>query len=87
MDIGCYAEFAQAFVTFVSDNSVLRRVVAGVMASKEIIMLLCLLALGIIHGYIWITIMHVDIICEYTMTDCWYVSYFLLLPLHSRNCS
>ncbi|KAF3852079.1 hypothetical protein F7725_005434 [Dissostichus mawsoni] len=29
-DIGCYAEFAQAFVTFVSDNSVLRRVVAGV---------------------------------------------------------
>uniref|UniRef100_A0A671X2G2 Choline transporter-like protein n=1 Tax=Sparus aurata TaxID=8175 RepID=A0A671X2G2_SPAAU len=45
VDIGCYAEFAQAFVTFVSDNSVLRRVVAGVMASKEIIMLLCLLAL------------------------------------------
>ncbi|KAL3067061.1 hypothetical protein OYC64_016917 [Pagothenia borchgrevinki] len=44
-DIGCYAEFAQAFVTFVSDNSVLRRVVAGVMASKEIIMGLCLLAL------------------------------------------
>ncbi|XP_010780908.1 choline transporter-like protein 1 isoform X2 [Notothenia coriiceps] len=40
----CYAEFAQAFVTFVSDNSVLRRVVAGVMASKEIIMGLCLLA-------------------------------------------
>ncbi|KAI4833120.1 hypothetical protein KUCAC02_016037 [Chaenocephalus aceratus] len=44
-DISCYAEFAQAFVTFVSDNSVLRRVVAGVMASKEIIMGLCLLAL------------------------------------------
>ncbi|XP_068178047.1 choline transporter-like protein 1 [Antennarius striatus] len=45
VDIGCYAEFAQAFVTFVSDNSVLRRVIAGVMASKEIIMGLCLLAL------------------------------------------
>lgn len=45
VDISCYAEFAQAFVTFVSDNSVLRRVVAGVMASKDIIMGLCLLAL------------------------------------------
>ncbi|XP_070844398.1 choline transporter-like protein 1 [Chaetodon trifascialis] len=45
VDIGCYAEFAQAFVTFVSDNSVLRRVIAGVMASKEIIMGLCVLAL------------------------------------------
>ena len=46
MDVACYAEFAKAFITFVSDNSVLYRVVAGVMASKEIIMGLCLLALG-----------------------------------------
>ncbi|KAM9362675.1 choline transporter-like protein 1 isoform 2-T2 [Symphorus nematophorus] len=45
VDVGCYAEFAQAFVTFISDNTVLRRVIAGVMASKEIIMGLCLLAL------------------------------------------
>uniref|UniRef100_A0A3B4T378 Choline transporter-like protein n=1 Tax=Seriola dumerili TaxID=41447 RepID=A0A3B4T378_SERDU len=45
VDIGCYAEFAQGFITFVSDNTVLRRVIAGVMASKEIIMGLCLLAL------------------------------------------
>ncbi|CAK6977168.1 choline transporter-like protein 1 [Scomber scombrus] len=45
VDITCYAEFAQAFVTFVSDNSVLHRVVTGVMASKEIIMGLCFLAL------------------------------------------
>lgn len=45
VDIACYAEFVQAFVTFVSDNSVLHRVAAGVMASKEIIMGLCLLAL------------------------------------------
>eukprot|EP00064_Thunnus_orientalis_P003766 superscaffoldBa00000321_g3777 len=45
VDIGCYAEFAQAFMTFVSDNNVLRRVVAGVMASKDIIMGLCVLAL------------------------------------------
>ncbi|XP_047220239.1 choline transporter-like protein 1 isoform X1 [Girardinichthys multiradiatus] len=44
-DIGCYAEFAQAFMTFVSDNTVLRRVVAGVLTSKEIIMGLCVLAL------------------------------------------
>ncbi|XP_068445021.1 choline transporter-like protein 1 isoform X2 [Clinocottus analis] len=45
VDIDCYAKFAQAFITFVSDNSVLRRVIAGVMASKEIIMGLCVLAL------------------------------------------
>ncbi|KAM4751113.1 choline transporter-like protein 1 [Anableps anableps] len=45
VDVGCYAEFAQAFITFVSDNTVLRRVVAGVMTSKEIIMGLCVLAL------------------------------------------
>ncbi|XP_038124980.1 choline transporter-like protein 1 [Cyprinodon tularosa] len=45
VDISCYAEFAQAFITFVNDNTVLRRVVAGVMTSKEIIMGLCVLAL------------------------------------------
>uniref|UniRef100_A0A672FM74 Choline transporter-like protein n=1 Tax=Salarias fasciatus TaxID=181472 RepID=A0A672FM74_SALFA len=45
VDISCYAEFAQAFITFVNDNTVLRRVIAGVMASKEIIMGLCMLAL------------------------------------------
>ncbi|XP_041839842.1 choline transporter-like protein 1 [Melanotaenia boesemani] len=44
-DISCYADFAQAFIMFVSDNTVLRRVIAGVMASKEIIMGLCVLAL------------------------------------------
>uniref|UniRef100_A0A8C6K898 Choline transporter-like protein n=1 Tax=Nothobranchius furzeri TaxID=105023 RepID=A0A8C6K898_NOTFU len=44
-DLGCYVEFAQAFITFVSDNTALRRVVAGVVTSKEIIMGLCLLAL------------------------------------------
>lgn len=45
VDIACYAEFLQAFVTFVSDNSVLHRIATGVMASKEIIMGLCVLAL------------------------------------------
>lgn len=45
-DISCYSKFAEAFISFVSDNSVVHRVVAGVMTSKEIIMGLCLLALG-----------------------------------------
>lgn len=45
-NITCYAEFMQAFSTFVNDNTVLPRVIAGVLASKEIIMGLCLLALG-----------------------------------------
>lgn len=46
MEIGCYAEFFQGFITFVSDNTVLRRVLAGVVTSKEVIIGLCLLALG-----------------------------------------
>lgn len=50
MDISCYAQFAEAFVTFVSDNNMLHRVIAGVMASKEIIMGLCVLALGTVHS-------------------------------------
>lgn len=45
-NITCYAEFMQAFATFVNDNTVLPRVIAGVLASKEIIIGLCLLALG-----------------------------------------
>uniref|UniRef100_A0AAX7UNA5 Choline transporter-like protein n=1 Tax=Astatotilapia calliptera TaxID=8154 RepID=A0AAX7UNA5_ASTCA len=46
-DISCYTQFAKAFMTFVSDNTVLQRVISGVMASKEIIIGLCILALGI----------------------------------------
>uniref|UniRef100_A0A667ZI47 Choline transporter-like protein n=1 Tax=Myripristis murdjan TaxID=586833 RepID=A0A667ZI47_9TELE len=45
VDISCYAKFAEAVVTFVGDNSVLHRLIAGVAASKEIIIGLCLLAL------------------------------------------
>uniref|UniRef100_A0A8C7X7P2 Choline transporter-like protein n=1 Tax=Oryzias sinensis TaxID=183150 RepID=A0A8C7X7P2_9TELE len=45
MEIGCYAEFFQGFITFVSDNTVLRRVLAGVVTSKEVIIGLCVLAL------------------------------------------
>uniref|UniRef100_A0A672YBI3 Choline transporter-like protein n=1 Tax=Sphaeramia orbicularis TaxID=375764 RepID=A0A672YBI3_9TELE len=48
---------------FVSDNSVLHWVTAGVMASKEIIMGLCVLALGIIClFYIWPTVLLVWIL-------------------------
>ncbi|XP_031170453.2 choline transporter-like protein 1 isoform X3 [Sander lucioperca] len=47
LDISCYAKFAEAVVTFVGDNSVLHRLVAGVAASKEIIIGLCVLALGL----------------------------------------
>ncbi|XP_036289035.1 choline transporter-like protein 1 isoform X9 [Pipistrellus kuhlii] len=45
VNISCYAKFAEALITFVSDNSVLHRLISGVMASKEIILGLCLLSL------------------------------------------
>ncbi|XP_028661666.1 choline transporter-like protein 1 [Erpetoichthys calabaricus] len=45
VDVSCYAKFAEALITFVSDNSVLHRLISGVMTSKEIIMGLCLLSL------------------------------------------
>ncbi|XP_077461946.1 choline transporter-like protein 1 [Stigmatopora argus] len=44
-DVSCYAELALSFFTFISDNNVFRRVVAGVMASKDIIIGLCVLSL------------------------------------------
>uniref|UniRef100_A0A8C2G4Q3 Choline transporter-like protein n=1 Tax=Cyprinus carpio TaxID=7962 RepID=A0A8C2G4Q3_CYPCA len=53
VDISCYARFAEAFITFVSDNSVVHRVIAGVMTSKEIIMGLCLLALALIRWLLY----------------------------------
>uniref|UniRef100_A0A3Q3KFQ7 Choline transporter-like protein n=1 Tax=Monopterus albus TaxID=43700 RepID=A0A3Q3KFQ7_MONAL len=46
VDISCYGKFAEAVVTFVGDNSVLHRLIAGVAASKEIIIGLCVFALG-----------------------------------------
>ncbi|RXM96335.1 Choline transporter-like protein 1 [Acipenser ruthenus] len=45
VDISCYANFAEALITFVSDNSVLHRLISGVMTSKEIIIGLCFLSL------------------------------------------
>jgi len=49
VDVSCYAKFAEAVVTFVGDTSVLHRLIAGVAASKEIIIGLCVLALGKNH--------------------------------------
>lgn len=46
VDVSCYAKFAEAVVTFVGDSSVLHRLIAGVAASKEIIIGLCVFALG-----------------------------------------
>lgn len=46
VNISCYAKFAEALITFVSDNSVLHRLISGVMTSKEIIIGLCFLSLG-----------------------------------------
>ncbi|XP_066576537.1 choline transporter-like protein 1 isoform X2 [Amia ocellicauda] len=45
VDISCYTKFAEALITFVSDNSMLHRLITGVMTSREIIMGLCVLAL------------------------------------------
>ncbi|XP_044514171.1 choline transporter-like protein 1 [Gracilinanus agilis] len=45
VNISCYAKFAEALITFVNDNSVLHRLISGVMTSKEIILGLCLLSL------------------------------------------
>uniref|UniRef100_A0A4W6BRK4 Choline transporter-like protein n=1 Tax=Lates calcarifer TaxID=8187 RepID=A0A4W6BRK4_LATCA len=80
VDIGCYAEFAQAFITFVGDNTVLRRVIAGVMASKEIIMGLCILALGI-H-----MVNNNELLLCYEELLSLFL-FFLLLPQHSFKCS
>lgn len=80
VDVDCYTQFAQAFVTFVSDNSVLRRVIAGVTASKEIIMGLCVFALGNTHGYISPAV-------YMRMCLCLFFFCFLLFPMHSCNCS
>ncbi|XP_046900419.1 choline transporter-like protein 1 isoform X1 [Hypomesus transpacificus] len=67
VDVACYAEFAKAFITFVSDNSVLYRVVAGVMASKEIIMGLCLLAL-VLSMILMVVIRYISMVLVWILT-------------------
>lgn len=46
VNISCYTKFAEALITFVSDSSILHRLISGVMTCKEIILGLCLLSLG-----------------------------------------
>ncbi|XP_066471269.1 choline transporter-like protein 1 isoform X2 [Tiliqua scincoides] len=45
VNISCYAKFAEALITYVSDSSVLHRLISGVMTCREIILGLCLLSL------------------------------------------
>nr|XP_046270303.1 choline transporter-like protein 1 isoform X2 [Scatophagus argus] len=47
VNLDCYVDFAQAAVTFVSDNTLLRRLVTGVMESKGVIVGLCVLAFAL----------------------------------------
>ncbi|XP_038856005.1 choline transporter-like protein 1 isoform X1 [Salvelinus namaycush] len=67
VDISCYAQFAEAFVTFVSDNSMLHRVIAGVMASKEIIMGLCVLAL-VLSIILMVVIRYISVVLVWILT-------------------
>ncbi|XP_008325032.1 choline transporter-like protein 1 isoform X2 [Cynoglossus semilaevis] len=45
LDVSCYTKFAEAVLTFVGDDSFPHRMIAGVAASKEVIIGLCVLAL------------------------------------------
>lgn len=67
VDISCYSKFAEAFITFVSDNSVVHRVVAGVMTSKEIIMGLCLLAL-VLSLIMMVVIRYISVVLVWVLT-------------------
>lgn len=46
LDVSCYSKFAEAMVTFVSEDNSLQRLISSVVASKELIIGLCFLALG-----------------------------------------
>uniref|UniRef100_A0A8C2AH03 Choline transporter-like protein n=1 Tax=Cyprinus carpio TaxID=7962 RepID=A0A8C2AH03_CYPCA len=67
VDISCYAKFAEAFITFVSDNSVVHRVIAGVMTSKDIIMSLCLLAL-VLSLILMVVIRYISVVLVWILT-------------------
>ncbi|KAA0722051.1 Choline transporter-like protein 1 CDw92 [Triplophysa tibetana] len=66
-NISCYSKFAEAFISFVSDNSVVHRVVAGVMTSKEIIMGLCLLAL-VLSLILMFVIRYISVVLVWILT-------------------
>ncbi|XP_035806734.1 choline transporter-like protein 1 isoform X1 [Amphiprion ocellaris] len=68
VDISCYARFAEAVVTFVGDNSVLHRLIAGVAASKEIIIGLCVLAL-VLSMILMVIIRYISAVLVWILTS------------------
>uniref|UniRef100_A0A8C2X2G8 Choline transporter-like protein n=1 Tax=Cyclopterus lumpus TaxID=8103 RepID=A0A8C2X2G8_CYCLU len=68
VDISCYAKFAEAVVTFVGDNSVLHRLIAGVAASKEIIIGLCVLAL-VLSMILMVIIRYISAVLVWILTS------------------
>ncbi|XP_030643907.1 choline transporter-like protein 1 [Chanos chanos] len=66
-DVSCYAKFAEALITFVSDNSVIQRVIAGVMTSKEIILGLCLLSL-VLSLILMVVIRYISVVLVWILT-------------------
>ncbi|KAG7232139.1 hypothetical protein INR49_009497 [Caranx melampygus] len=68
VDVSCYAKFAEAVVTFVGDNSVLHRLIAGVAASKEIIVVLCVLAL-VLSMILMVIIRYISAVLVWILTS------------------
>ncbi|XP_028271336.1 choline transporter-like protein 1 isoform X1 [Parambassis ranga] len=68
VDVSCYAKFAEAVVTFVGDNSVLHRLIAGVAASKEIIIGLCVLAL-VLSMILMVIIRYISAVLVWILTS------------------
>ncbi|XP_035017489.1 choline transporter-like protein 1 isoform X1 [Hippoglossus stenolepis] len=68
MDISCYTKFAEAVVTFVGDNSFLHRLIAGVAASKEIIVGLCVLAL-VLSMILMVIIRYISAVLVWILTS------------------
>ncbi|KAM8732567.1 choline transporter-like protein 1 isoform 2-T2 [Acanthopagrus schlegelii] len=68
LDVSCYAKFAEAVVTFVSDNSVLHRLIAGIAASKEIIIGLCVLAL-VLSMILMVIIRYISAVLVWILTS------------------
>lgn len=68
VDVSCYARFAEAVVTFVGDNSVLHRLIAGVAASKEIIIGLCVLAL-VLSMLLMVIIRYISAVLVWILTS------------------
>uniref|UniRef100_A0A3B5AR34 Choline transporter-like protein n=1 Tax=Stegastes partitus TaxID=144197 RepID=A0A3B5AR34_9TELE len=68
VDVSCYARFAEAVVTFVGDNSVLHRLIAGVAASKEIIIGLCVLAL-VLSMILMVIIRYISAVLVWILTS------------------